>query len=69
MAAPVPPLATVSAVLKVTVPVAVRFAVLRLLENSPFPCTENRAPGVVVPMPHLPAAVITDVSTGVAEVP
>src|SRR3989344_6776726 len=39
-----------------TVPVAVSPATERLLEKSPEPCTERRAPGVVVPMPSIPVA-------------
>ena len=38
----------------VMVPVAMRFAKDRFPENKPFPCTENKELGEVVPMPKLP---------------
>ena len=38
----------------VMVPVAIRLAADKVPENNPFPCTDNREPGVVVPNPALP---------------
>lgn len=47
---PVPPFATVKALVKVTVPVAVRFPAILTL-----PLTSRRVPGEVVPRPRKPA--------------
>ena len=64
---PVPPLGTVSALVRVSVliaavPVAVSVATLRLPEMRPFPWTDKVEPGVVVPRPRRPPEVKTDES-------
>ena len=46
----------------VSVPVAVRFAVVRSPEKSPLPWTERLVEGVVVPMPSQPLEVKVEVA-------